>query len=191
MNEDLSSGILWNKAVQAGILLAAVTIAFSLLDGWVGKLSFFGAVLSTLLTLAKIAACIYLLWFFFSRLKQAFPKADYQTVRGYGLRIALCSSLLVAAYSLFTVLSDGGEITEQAIAAARESLENFGIGIDANMAAQFEKLGAHIPLLSFISMFLYCYLWGWLLSPVLARKVAAPSDPFADLDPGNGDDKPL
>ncbi len=191
MNEELTSGLLWNKAGQAGFLLAAVTIAFTLLGGLAGKMTGVGgSMLAFFATAAKITACILLIHLFLSRLKKSHPKADYGTLRKYGMRTVLCSSLLVAAYTLFSVISAGDQVASEAVAAATEMMESYGMGVDSNTAAQFEKVGDNLPVITFVTMFLYCLLWGWLLVPMTAHRIAPP-DPFADLGNKDGDDNQL
>ena len=185
MKNDLSSGSLWNQAGQAGLVLGAATIAFTFVGGLCGGVSGFGGrLLSTLVTLAKLATCVWILRRFLLKLKEDFPDAGYKALHGYGMRTTLCSSLLVAAYALVPFLIDGDETARLARASAEEAFSQFGMALDANTQAALETTLNNLPVISFFSMFLYCLLWGWVLTSAFSRQICPP-DPFAGPDGDN------
>lgn len=183
MTNELSSGTLWNKAAIAGLILAAATIAFSLLRGLSLKLGgIAGGFLGFILWFGKIAACILLIRFFFKKLNKN-QGADARALYGYGLRIALCSSLLVAAFSLAQAL----QLTPESYMEEMESvMASYPVQMDSNMTEALDQLLPKMPVITFFTMLIYCFIWGMFLSSLFSKSIA-PSDPFGDSFPNNND----
>jgi len=181
MNNELTSGTLWNKAAVSGLILAAVTIAFTLVSSLAGKID--GAasgILSFVLWAGKVASCILLLRYFLVKLHNEYPDSDRKQLNGYGTRIAFLSAIVVAGYSLASMLLIEPEAFNEAMNVAMEQYKSM---LDSNSLAAIEQMMPKLPAITFFSMLVYCFLWGWILSGIFSSSLA-PSDPFANF-PGN------
>ena len=176
MNE-LTSGAIWNKAAIAGLLMAAVTIAFTFTSGLTTGIAF--GFLNILLWLAKLVCCIMLFRFFMLKFsKECNP--DNRTLYHYGLRIAICSSLLVAAYTLLMSLNiDQTAFSEAYTEQVEKYMSMMNTQLDSNGQAALEQIQSKLPVISFFSMLIYCFLWGLVLSSIFSKSIA-PEDPFTD-----------
>lgn len=179
MEKSLSSGYLWNKAATSGIILAAVTVIITLLGSLCAKIpaAFMASTLSVLLTIVKIAACAWTLRFFILKLKEEFPSADRGKLSGYGVKIAVCSSILVAGYNLLDITIIHPDTVQTVMDTFRET---YSAMADSNTLAAMDSVAGKLPVYTFFSTFVYCFIWGWALSSAFAGS-AAPSDPFDDI----------
>ena len=175
MDKSVSSRELWNKASATGLILALVTIAFGVLGGLTSKVgsALVSNALPILLGLAKILACIV-------KLKEAHPDAVKQDLMHYGLRIALCSSILVAGYNLLDILVINPDQVSQAVESFRTAYSQFA---DSNTLNALDALEGKMPVYVFFVTLVYCFVWGWVLAAIFSSSLA-PSDPFASI--GNG-----
>lgn len=183
MDKTVSSRELWNKASATGLILALVTIAFGVLSGLTGKAgsSIVGNALSILLGLAKIIVCIALFRYFLVKLRKSYPDAGKQDLMHYGLRIALCSSILVAGYNLLSILVINPDQVSQAVESFRTAYSQFA---DSNTLNALDALEAKMPVYVFFVTLAYCFVWGWVLAAIFSSSLA-PSDPFGSI----GNDK--
>ena len=182
MDKSVSSRELWNKASATGLILALVTIAFGVLGGLTSKVgsAIVSNALPILLGLAKIIACIVLFRYFLVKLKEAHPDAVKQDLMHYGLRIALCSSILVAGYNLLDILVINPDQVSQAVESFRTAYSQFA---DSNTLNALDALVGKMPVYVFFVALVYCFVWGWVLAAIFSSSLA-PSDPFASI--GNG-----
>lgn len=182
MDKSVSSRELWNKASATGLILALVTIAFGVLASLTGKMgsAIAGNTLSILLGLAKIIVCIVLFRYFLVKLKEGHPDAAKQDLKHYGLRIALCSSILVAGYNLLDILVINPDQVNQVAESFRTAYSQFA---DSNTLNAMDAIEGKMPVYVFFVTLIYCFVWGWVLAAIFSSSLA-PSDPFGGT--GNG-----
>lgn len=180
MKETVTSGILWNEAARTGLVLGGVCILYSLLTsvmtteagGMMGGIMF---VLRTVVWLVKFAACLFLMRYFMLRLCLRFEGVTNRMVYGYGVRIALLSALVYSAYVLADAILMDPEQMNAIFDAATSSLPS---SMDANTQAAIEQFKQNFPQYMFFGNFLYCFLFGMVLSRIYSREL--PPRTFTD-----------
>ncbi|MBR5396560.1 MAG: DUF4199 domain-containing protein [Bacteroidales bacterium] len=179
MKKEYTSGASWNSASIAGLVMAAVTIAAELVGTLCNKVpGFGGGILNFLAWAGKIAVCALTFRALMKRFHDSYEDVDYPRLQRYGLKLALFSSLLVAAYSLVNILLIEPDSIKQALDAFREGYASM---LDSNSEAVLDKMMPKMPLYVGIVTVIYCYLWGWLFSTLFAKSLA-PYDPFANIE---------
>ena len=179
MKKEYSSGASWNSASIAGLVMAAVTIAAELVGVLCGKVSGFGGgILSFLAWAGKLVACALVFKALMKRFHDTYEAIDYTRLQNYGLRLALFSSILVAAYSLVNILVINPDTMDQALEGFRQGYASM---MDSNTEAAMEKMMPKMPVYIGIVSVIYCYIWGWVYSVLFAKSIA-PYDPFADIE---------
>ena len=178
-----SSSASWNKAAIAGFVMAAATIALDLLKNWSAMAGgFLGVFLNMLLSVAKVFACFLLFRYLMRRFFNEYEDLTYQRLQHYGLKLALFSSLLCAAFSLYQAINLDPEEIRAAMEASAGQLSSM---IDSNTEAALESVFPKLPAITFFTMFGYCFLWGWSLSTVFARDLFRDRDPFDEAFDGD------
>ncbi len=180
MKKEFSSSVSWNSAAVAGLVMAVATIILDYLPTLVltiGIKGFFGSFLVFLVKIAKIAACIYVFKVLMDRFNRD-VNTDYAGLQRYGLKVALFSSILVAGFSLAQILVINPEMMTQMIQEVQNTYQNM---MDSNTMAAMDKMLSKLPVITFFSSLIYCYLWGWILSTVFARKLF-PVNAFGERD---------
>ena len=177
MKKEYSSSASWNSAAIAGLIMAAVTIAAELVSALCGKVpGMAGGLLAFLAWALKLVACAITFRYLLKRFHASFDGVEYPQLQRYGLKLALFSSLLVAAYSLVNILVIDPDSIQAVLDNVRQSYSSM---LDSNSEAALEKLLPRMPVYIGAVTVVYCFLWGWLFSSIFSRSIA-PSDPFAD-----------
>lgn len=179
MTKEFSSSTSWNCAAVAGLVMGAVTIAADYLTTVPMLLG--GGMVSTLLTyilkIAKIFVCIYVFRYLMQRFHDT-VRTDYTRIQRYGMKTAMFSSILVSGFALLQMLVINPEMMTQTIHAVQNTYQNM---MDSNTMAAMEKMISKLPVITFFSSLIYCYLWGWILSTTFARRLF-PVNPFGERD---------
>jgi len=186
MSENIQFKTIWRAASLGGIVLAAVSTAYMLINN---KLTDFGrefwvqAIVFTL-DLVKIVACIWLMRRFMWQFKKDFPHAQRRDVRRVGTWIGLLSALIFAtATMMYYTLNP--EFIDQTLNTALEVSKG---ALDKNSLTALNSFKDNFAQYMFFSQLIYCSLFGCILSLILAMKIV-PDNPFADSDSFPKDDK--
>lgn len=185
MEETSTRQVIWNEAGKAGAALGLLCVAVMLLNILVGKIPTEGNIalsalttfLNIVLWAVKFVGCILLMRFFMVRLVVAHP--DYtgvETLR-LGTASALLSALIVAAAFLCQALFITPDMFADSFA---QVLAQAGPSMDANSRAVMEKMQDKMPVIGFFSQLIYCFLYGYILSAILSRRIP-PRNPFETL----------
>ena len=180
MNSDISAKTLWDCGGKGGLILGGVTIGFMLLNLLVGLLpdSSVGVFLSTVLNFilwgAKLFCCIYVLYALMRKFTLDFPGSDRKTVRKYGVITGFTSAILVAAFSLVYYLYIDPNALSDSFTAATEAYSSM---LDSNSMQAMEQLQGSLPSITFFSLLIYCTLFGWAASAIIASRLVK-DDPF-------------
>ena len=178
MKKEYTSGASWNNASIAGLVMAAVTIALELVAGLCGKVNgVAGGFLGFLAWAAKLIVCAFTFRYLMKRFHGSFSEVDNQRLRSYGVKLALFSALIVAAYSLVNILVINPDSINDIIQGAKEGYASM---MDSNSEAALEKMLPKMPVYIGVGTVIYCFLWGWLYSSIFSKSIA-PDDPFADF----------
>lgn len=180
MKKEFSSSVSWNSAALAGLVMGAATIVLDylpMLPTLLGGDSVIGNLLAGVFKIVKIVACIYLFRVLMLRFFNT-VQTDYARIQRYGLKVALFSSIVVAGFSVLQILVINPEMMTQTIQAVQNTYQHM---MDSNTMAAMEKMISKLPVITFFSSLIYCYLWGWILSTSFARRLF-PVNPFGERD---------
>lgn len=179
MKKEFTSSESWNNAALAGLVMAAVTIAAELIGGLCGKITgFFGGVANFLAWAGKLVLCAVTFRYLMKRFHDSFNEIDYPRLQHYGMKLALFSSIIVAAYTVvnFLVFTPGS--VEEIMGTVKDTYASM---LDSNSEAALEKMLPKMPYYTAIGGFIYCFLWGWVYSIVFAKNIS-PNDPFSEME---------
>ena len=174
-NIDINFKALWTAAAIPGVVLAAISTAYLLANTYITKAAFTGgSVMVFVLDLAKIVGCIWLMRLYMLRFSQEFETASASDLRHLGTLIAVLSALIFATVSM-AFYKYNPEIIGEAMDAVMGQYQD---KLDANSMNALDKMMENMPQLIFFSQFIYCTLYGWILSAILAGRII-PGNPFA------------
>lgn len=173
MADKIEFKTIWHSAGIPGVVLGAISSAYMLAAYHLGNASFTGStVLTAVLDIAKFVACIWLMKIYLTRFHNDHEDASRRDLRRFGLWIAILSALIFATvYTAFYMQHT--EILSEALDVVAENGK-----LDKNTMAEFEKIKGYLPRFIFICQFIYCTLFGWILSAILAGRIL-PDNPFA------------
>lgn len=165
---------MWHEAGINALVLTAICIAYTLINNalaayqsvWIGLLTF-------LLEAGKIFGCIYFMRLFMYRFKENHKAATRTEVRRYGTIIGLLSGLLFSALTMIYLIWNP-ESTQEAINSAMAALED---QMDRNSLIVMDTIIEYLPQITFVSNFIYCALWAYILPSILAPKLVS-DNPF-------------
>ena len=187
MKENITTGILLNKAGIAGIVLGLVSTAYIFISTGIASIT--SPVLNTLLTIllwtVKFVLCIWLMIFFMKRLAKSYDNVRNSTTFKFGTTVAACSALIFAAASLANVTIINPDLISRQMEAVVQIL---GSKADSNTLAALGDMEESMPEIVFFSNLFYCFLYGVVLSLILSRRIPS-NDPFANLEEGNDFDR--
>ncbi|MGN0202009.1 MAG: DUF4199 domain-containing protein [Candidatus Cryptobacteroides sp.] len=178
MNKEYTPSAGWNKAALTGLVMGLATIVAAQIQGLASLAGgFAGSLLSFVLMIAKIAACIWLFKGILLRFTTGFDGITRKNLVGYGLKVALFSALVVSAFSVVEMLYIRPDTYAEAISQMREA---YSAVMDSNSLMAMEKILPKFPLIMFVTSMVYCFIWGWALTGIFAGRMM-PDDPFSDV----------
>lgn len=178
--EELSGKTIWNEAGKAGIALGGTVIACSLLSSGLGLLGggamvkFLVSVLGFIIWLAKLVGCIWIMRYFMQKLVRDYQDVDNRQTYILGVESALLSALIVAAFTMATVMFVSPESYQETIETAIAQTSTM---LDSNSRAVLDGMIQNLPIIMFFSNLVYCFIYGWILSAILSRNIPS-SNPF-------------
>lgn len=180
MKENITTGILLNRAGLAGIVLGLVSTSYLFLSMWMSSLS--SPVLITALTIlawtVKFVLCIWLMMFYMQRLASTYKGVTNSTTFKFGVATAACSSLIYAGAALANVTIVNSELISTQMASVIQML---GSMADSNTLSALGEMEGSIPQYIFFSDLIYCFIYGVVLSMILSRRIPS-NDLFADVE---------
>ena len=191
MEETFTRKDFWDGAGKAGIVLGVVSILYMLIEQFLlqGLAEKIGAFPSTIITYvlwaAKFAGCILLMRWFMKRFANRFEDVTRRDVNRYGNAVALTSALIYSAFVLAWSKFIDPDMFSRAFEIAAEQYSSF---MDSNTMDMMEQMKGKMPVIAFFSNFIYCYLFGAILSSILAPGIGKDSNPFSkDNNPFSND----
>lgn len=182
MKENITGSLLWENAMRSGLILGGISVAYellSLLPGLTG--GFLGALLGGMLFLVRIGKIILIILLFkrmMLALADAYDGVTRREARIFGFETTLLSSLVVAAFCLVSMIyltpgfaASAGEAMQESI----DSVENIQNApeIRQQLEAQAAWLVRNFNVLTFVGTFLYCALWGFILTLIHSSRLEA------------------
>lgn len=178
MNDNIPSGALLNRAAVAGLALGAASTAYLFAVQYLPQLissSVAVSLITTLLWIAKFVGCIYIMKAFMQSLVDSYDGVQHGQTLRLGVFASLFSALIFSAANLADVLYINPDAIEQAFNIA---LSQYSSMLDSNSLTIIEIFKDNMPMISFFSNFIYCFLYGTILSSILSRYIPK-TDPFA------------
>ncbi len=182
MEESYSRKEFWDGAGKAGLVLGLVSIAYMLVDQLLlqNAAQSLGttpaATVTFLLWAAKFVGCILLMRFFMRRFAAAHEGLTHRDASRYGTAIALTSALIYSAFVLAWSKFIDPEMFSRSLEAATEQYSAF---LDSNTMEMMEQMQGQMPVIAFFSIFIWCFLYGSVLSSILSSRIGRDVDPFA------------
>jgi len=178
----------WNLSAKAGFTLGGISIlylAFTALGTAIGSesaaVSVIFSVLNFILWTAKLFVCFFLLRGFM-RLYSSQKADSSASVFKFGMSVAALSALVYSAAYLAYVLFVAPDTFSQVMDALLSSPL-----YDSNTKAAMSELTPKLPAISFFSNFVWCFLYGTILSAFISRSIGggSSSNPFRGEGIGN------
>lgn len=177
MSEKIRIKTIWHEAGISALILSAICCAYFLINNFLEgtNTAMWKQMLSFVLDAAKIFACIYFMRLFMYRFKQDYPGADRSDLRRLGFMIGILSGFIYSALTMAYLLWNP-ETTQAAIDTVISSM---GQSMDRNTLNVMDSVLDKLPQITFISNFIYCTLWAWILPAILAPRIIS-DNPFDD-----------
>ena len=170
-----------NRSAPAGTVLGIVSIACMFINQLCATLCetspFLGNLLSFVVWLAKFIGCIWLMKFFMKRFAAREEEVNNKDTFLFGLFAALLSSLLFAALTMLNMAVISPELYQAQYDMALQAVAPM---LDSNTMAKMSSIMENIHEIAFFQTFIYCFLYGIILSAILSRNIPA-RDPFAQF----------
>ena len=182
MAESYSRKDFWDGAGKAGLVLGLVPIVYMLIEQLLlqdaaEKLGTAPATLVTfLLWAAKFVGCILLMRWYMRRFADTHDGVTRRDASRYGSAIALTSALI---YSAFVLAWSKFIDTEMFTRAFEQAAEQYSAYMNSNTMEMMEEMQSKTPVIAFFSNFIWCFLYGSILSSILSSRIGRDVDPFA------------
>ena len=181
MEQNTLNKNIWNAAGTAGLALGAISSAYlfagQLIAGNLSPATLWQQVLSLILWGLKFAMCILIMKLSMAKYAYETKASDKKQIFKMGVAAALLSSLVYSGFYLANMLYISPEFYNMVF---ETTINEMSASIDSNSAAALEKLKAYLPQIVFLSNFIYCFLFGTVLSAILSRNIS-PKDPLAEF----------
>ena len=182
MAESYSRKEFWDGAGKAGLVLGLVSIVYMLIEQLLlqdaaEKLGTAPAARVTfLLWAAKFVGCILLMRWYMRRFADTHDGVTRRDASRYGSAIALTSALI---YSAFVLAWSKFIDPEMFTRAFDQAAEQYSVFLDSNTMEMMEQMQGQMPVIAFFSNFIWCFLYGSILSSILSSRIGRDVDPFA------------
>lgn len=164
----------WNEAARYGLVFGAISSAYMFL----GHLQIQG-IFGFLLWAAKFVGCIKLMKYAMRKFSTDNPSAVRSDIFKLGALIAVLSALVYSAVAVADMLYIFPEYYQTAYATM---IEQAAQTLPAQQIEEMKAMLADIHQYTFIGNFIYCSLFGVVLSFILSRSIPQ-QDPFRNYKP--------
>ena len=163
--------IIWSDASLPGLVLGAVPVAYFLLSLLIVKLP--GAVqgVTSLVAWAvKFFACIWLFRFYMKNFANDREGVTRQDAYRFGVAVALYSAFIVALFQyVYCTVIAPDYLKDTIELALREAAPK----LDSNSLNALDSIIPQLPMISFVSNLVWCFLFGLVLSGIFSRKICS------------------
>ena len=168
MSKTLDNTLLWNEAAKAGVLFGAVSAGCLLgkeAAGLSGS-SFLMQAAAIILWVVEFFGCILLMKKVQLDLRDKYQDVKMEDTFRLGRRAALLSGLLLASAQALVILYTPQETIDTLIGELSQSMN-----ITSTQQEQMEGVLDRLPVFTFLFQWLYCYLYGTVLSSIMSRYI--------------------
>jgi hypothetical protein len=166
----LDSKTLWNEAGRVGFVLGGFSSLCLLLKEGAGLTgsTFLVQAAAIILWAVEFFGCILLMKKYMLDLRDKFDGVSIADAYHFGRRVALLSGLILASVDAFVIM----KMPEETIASVVSEL-TAAVGAQFGNVSEDEvgRIVDKLPLYTFIFQWLYCFLYGSLLSAILSRYI--------------------
>ena len=179
--EKIDNKIISSEAARVALIFGAISGGYIFVSGALGHMN--SAVASNLISIvlwvAKFVGCIVLMRFFMKRLQSSYEGVTRGSLISFGSYIALFSAIITAACSYISVQY---VFPEQISQAFDMMFQQYSSMLDSNSMAALEQMEGKMGIITMSSQLIWCFLYGWILSSILANNLAGKKDIFDDDD---------
>jgi len=170
MKEEITNKQIWNDAARVGIVFgvfSSVCLGLKEAAALTGS-TFLTMAASIILWAVEFFGCIMLMKkYMIAEAKQHEGISQLQLYK-FGRRVALLSGLILAAVNAVIVSLTPDETIEAAFSQAMSSVP---ANMQADAADSMNMMLSNFPIFIFIGQWLYCFLYGSVLSAIMSRNV--------------------
>ncbi len=173
--ESIDKKIIANEAAKAALIFGLVSVAY-LFCAFLMSESPIGGIVLWIFRLAKLVGLIWLMRALMFKLKNKYAGVGRKELIRYGSFIALFSAIIVASgtYICYNL------IFPEAITTMMDSVfEQLAPMLDSNGMEMLRSMESSIDIYETVSNLIYCFLYGWILSLILAPRIC-PTDIFSE-----------
>jgi hypothetical protein len=171
---------LGDTAAKAGLVLGLISTAYMFATQIMAETpGFITSVLSLILWAAKFGGCIWLMSFFMKKFVAEHSEADNKATFRLGMATAFLSALVYSAAAFANIAFISGDAMTEQIEVMMQQMSSM---MDSNSMTLMERYIENLPIITFFSNLLYCFVFGTVLSFILSRNIPS-RDPFADYKP--------
>jgi hypothetical protein len=174
MKQNINSSALWNEGGKVALVLGGVSVLYALITSFIsvksGNISTNTVLvfINFVLWFLKLIGCIFLMQFFMKRLVIKYSGVDNKVTMHFGTIVSFLSALIVAGYSLLSLsLMSNSEIKSIIYSSIGDNAKL----LDLNTQNAFENIINNLPVYSFFIMLIYCFLYGYILSLILSKRI--------------------
>lgn len=168
MTKQIDNTVLWNEAAKAGAYFGAVSVGCLALKEWAGTSgsTFLIQAASIILWAVEFFGCILLMKNVMLSLRDRYEDVKMADTYRLGRRAALLSGLLLASAQVLFILkmpeAQMDEFVNQMMTA---------LPVGAAGREEVEGMMDKLPVITFFSQWLYCFLYGTVLASVMSRYI--------------------
>ncbi len=181
------SKTLWNEAGKTGLVLglfSSVCLALKKGAALTGS-TFLVQAAAIILWAVEFFGCILLMKKYMLNLRDKYDEADIQDVYRFGKRVALLSGLILASVDTVLIMNMPQETVASVVNDLTSTVsQQFGSGFESQVGEFVDKL----PVYTFFGQWIYCFLYGNLLSAILSRYIFTQNYFQNGGDNGDGND---
>jgi hypothetical protein len=171
----------WNEAGKAGLVIAAVAVAYFLISATLPKIGgpkFLTSILSFVLWAGKFALCIWLMVKYLRKFAEENEKDRSRTFR-FGMAVALCSAVVYAGFYLAYVLLINPDMFTESFNNIAQAYSSF---MTSDQIDQMMNMESSLPTVTFFVNLIWCWLFGTIVSAIASRSICGSDNPFEDED---------
>lgn len=168
MKGKLDNTTLWNEAAKAGALLGLVSVSCLVLKELAGmsKSAFLVQAAVVILWSVEFFGCILLMKKVQLDLRDKYENVKMEDTFRLGRRAAALSGLLLASAQALIILYMPQETMDTLVSDISQAMS-----MTSSQKEQVEGMLDKMPLYTFVFQWLYCFLYGTVLSSIMSRYI--------------------
>lgn len=166
----LDNKTLWNEAGRIGFVFggfSSLCLALKEASGLTGS-TFLVQAAAIILWAVEFFGCILLMKKYMLDLRDKYDGVTMADAYKFGRRVALLSGLILAAVDAVLIM----QFPQEDVAAVMDELSStVAAQLGSGYQNEIDKVVDRLPVYTFIFQWLYCFLYGSLLSAVMSRYI--------------------